>query len=225
MEMSRRATTDGTIVPDRYAVRLNPSDIATLPDGGSPLATDLADDALRFARAHGYRLLARPRIDLVPDPHVTSGDVSVDARFEAPAGQRAGATDGPPPASAEGAPETWAETPPPDATMVYRPPRTVGPLATVRIHERSGADRAIVIDGTGASVGRDPTNDVVLGDPQASRRHARFQVRQGPLLLVDLGSRNGTYVNGVAVGEIALGVGDEIRIGDTRLRVEGPPPA
>jgi pSer/pThr/pTyr-binding forkhead associated (FHA) protein len=44
--------------------------------------------------------------------------------------------------------------------------------------------------------------------------------RQGTLVLVDLGSSNGTLVNGAVVAEIAIGVGDEIRIGDTRMLIE-----
>ncbi len=231
METGRRATAEGTIVPDRYLVRLDPSDIAGLDGAGATLAADLADGALRFARAHGYRLLARPRIDLVPDPQVASGDVAVEARFDAQHPSRVAA-----PSSTRAIPELDdgrdSSLPLPadgiadasglgDATRVYAPPRVVGPLARLRVMDADGGDRTVVVDGSGLSIGRDPTNDVVLVDGRVSRRHARLQVRQGTLMIVDLGSSNGTLVNGAAVGEVTIGVGDEIRIGAARLLVEG----
>ena len=52
------------------------------------------------------------------------------------------------------------------------------------------------------------------------RHHARIYGRQGALLLADLGSTNGSWVNDRRVQEIALGEGDQIRIGDTVLIVE-----
>ena len=232
METGRRATAEGTIVPDRYLVRLDPSDIAGLDGAGATLAADLADGALRFARAHGYRLLARPRIDLVPDPQVASGDVAVEARFDAQHPSRVVAASSATSANPEFDDGPDSGLPGPvdgiadanglgDATRVYAPPRVVGPLARLRVMDADGGDRIVVVDGSGLSIGRDPTNDVVLVDGRVSRRHARLQVRQGTLMLVDLGSSNGTLVNGAAVGEVTIGVGDEIRIGATRLLVEG----
>ncbi len=219
MEQGRRAMPEGTMVPDRLSVMLHPSDLAALGSVRPGLAVELADDALRFARAHGYRLRQRPRVDLVPDPRLEVGDSRVVARFD---------VDGSGPAVWSASPRSPGGSvlpmpaPPPasDATMVYRPPRVVGPLAGLRVLEPTGGDRSLVLDGAGITIGRAPDNGLVLGDPQVSRHHARLQVRQGMLVLVDLESRNGTFVNGQQVTEVALGVGDQIRIGDTRLLVE-----
>jgi hypothetical protein len=211
MESGRRTTSEGTVVPDRFTVRLNPADLAALGGAAPDLASQTADGALRFARAHGYRLRERPRIDLVPDSSVVAGDLAVDGRFDR-ARDAAG-------------PATAADVAPADlgATMVYRPPTIAGPVARLRVLEPTGADRTVEL-GSLLTIGRAPDNGLVLADSRASRYHARIQVRQSLVVYVDLESRNGSLVNGLPVREVALGAGDEIRIGDTRLRVEAMPP-
>ncbi len=71
-------------------------------------------------------------------------------------------------------------------------------------------------------VGRSPSCQVVLADDsQVSRRHARFVCRDAQCLVEDLGSRNGTLLNGErVVGEMALAPGDRIQIGGTALVFE-----
>ncbi|HEX3605334.1 MAG TPA: FHA domain-containing protein [Candidatus Dormibacteraeota bacterium] len=75
------------------------------------------------------------------------------------------------------------------------------------------------LDGDRLTIGRHAGNDIVLaGDDSASRLHAVIE-RLGPgWWLRDLGSRNGTFVNGARVTEgRALQHGDELRVGSTRL--------
>jgi hypothetical protein len=70
------------------------------------------------------------------------------------------------------------------------------------------------------TIGRLPECAIALDDPNVSRRHAQIR-RDGPyVILVDLGSTNGTKVNGVAVREHHLVPGDTITIGTTTLRFE-----
>lgn len=68
-------------------------------------------------------------------------------------------------------------------------------------------------------IGRETTNPIALDDTQASRLHATVWEQQGTLYLRDENSRNGTFVNGARVQEIALKPGDQIRIGNTVLTV------
>jgi DNA-binding NtrC family response regulator len=68
-------------------------------------------------------------------------------------------------------------------------------------------------------VGGSPACDLKLADPQVSRRHAALELRDGALLLGDLGSTNGTSVNGVAIGEAFLRGGEVVRLGATAIRV------
>jgi pSer/pThr/pTyr-binding forkhead associated (FHA) protein len=65
------------------------------------------------------------------------------------------------------------------------------------------------------SIGRDPGNRVVINDPQISRQHARITPQGGLMIVEDLGSTNGTTVNGLRINTAhTLAHGDEIGMGD-----------
>ncbi|MCK4317111.1 MAG: FHA domain-containing protein, partial [Anaerolineae bacterium] len=65
------------------------------------------------------------------------------------------------------------------------------------------------------SLGRDPGNDIMIDDPQVSRQHARIMRQGGLMVIEDLGSTNGTFVNGVRLtGSHTLASGDMIGLGD-----------
>jgi S1-C subfamily serine protease len=104
----------------------------------------------------------------------------------------------------------------------------------MRIEITSGPDagRSETIAGDGFTLGREGGVNLVLRDPKSSRRHASFSVMaDGGVELRDLGSSNGTFVNGRQVQTATLRGGEEIRIGDTTMRVVAeapqlaPPPA
>ena len=78
------------------------------------------------------------------------------------------------------------------------------------------------LDSTPLTIGRGSDNDLSLdGDDFASARHARFDPRRDGVWVEDVGSTNGTYVNGVRLrGPRKLDVGDVVRIGETDLRFE-----
>jgi diguanylate cyclase (GGDEF)-like protein len=69
-------------------------------------------------------------------------------------------------------------------------------------------------------VGRDPTLGLVLPDPGVSARHACIEDRGDAFVLVDLGSTNGSFVNGQRVQEVAVAHGDKLRFGQTLVRFE-----
>ncbi len=70
------------------------------------------------------------------------------------------------------------------------------------------------------TMGRSPESTVVLADPNVSRHHAEVRPAVDGFVVVDLGSTNGTRVNGVQVGEHHLRDGDEVRVGNTVIRFE-----
>jgi hypothetical protein len=78
------------------------------------------------------------------------------------------------------------------------------------------------IDSTALTVGRSSDNDLPLdGDEFASAHHARFQPRRDGVYIEDVGSTNGTYVNGILLErDRRLVPGDVVRIGETDLRFE-----
>ena len=93
------------------------------------------------------------------------------------------------------------------------PDGRVGTLVTAEGRRIPVAERPVVI-------GRLSSCDIPLGDPQVSRRHA--EVRRDPegFTVFDLGSTNGTAVNGATVRERRLSDGDELRIGSATIRFE-----
>lgn len=73
-------------------------------------------------------------------------------------------------------------------------------------------------------VGRSPSCEIPLKDDQVSRKHALISVHEGQVRLKDLGSRNGTLVNGERIsGEVVLQPGDRVRVGSTTALFEPPP--
>ena len=79
-----------------------------------------------------------------------------------------------------------------------------------------------VLDSTGVSIGRGNPNDVRLdADEFASAQHARVEPRRDGVWIEDVGSTNGTYVNGVRLSRPRkLAIGDLVRVGETDLRFE-----
>ena len=249
MELGRVPGAERPVVPDRYRLRLHPDDVAGLAAEGGParVAARLADSTLAFARAHAFQVLDRPSVTIAADPTVEPGSIEVETGFArgrsgaagASANRRSGVERGAPapagapaepgsPAVADG-PEPRDVERPGDAdgdlarTMVYRRPIVPGPLAVLRVVDRTGAERTVEIDGSPLTIGRAQDNALVVDDVRVSRHHARLQARRGALVFTDLSSTNGSRVNGLAVDEIVLGLGDRIELGDTTLVVESLP--
>lgn len=110
-------------------------------------------------------------------------------------------------------PAGWIEP-----TMVlgtFKAPRTA--VVTVRSGPDTG--RRFALDTSPLYVGRAPDNGVVVSDPTTSRRHARFESREGEFLVVDLGGSNGTLVDGARVVERVLVTGSVVTMGQNEFEV------
>jgi predicted component of type VI protein secretion system len=82
-----------------------------------------------------------------------------------------------------------------------------------------GAEHAVE---QGTTIGREGC-DITLGDPDVSRRHAEIQISNGDIAISDLGSTNGTFVNGERIDQPrTLRDGDEVRIGAVVWRLRAP---
>jgi hypothetical protein len=77
-------------------------------------------------------------------------------------------------------------------------------------HSHRAGDRAL-------RLGRSPDNDIILRDPATSGHHARVERRGDQFWIVDLGSTNGTLVNGEPIQEKELSNGDRITIGQNAV--------
>jgi FHA domain-containing protein len=199
MEAERGAEGRHGLVPDQFTVRLHPEDLAALLRA-EDVASELASGALSFARAHGYALRERPRVTLRPDPGRRPGEVEIETALS-PVLE---------PVTGPGI----------DAgTRVFEVPVVRAPAITLDIREPGRAARRVPMTGAPMRIGRAPECELVLSDNRVSRRHARLAARDGVLILTDLGSTNGTRVNGHRVTEVVLGAGDRVQIGETSLVV------
>ncbi|BAS27441.1 FhaA domain-containing protein [Limnochorda pilosa] len=166
-----------------------------------------------------------PPLDGPPEePGEEPGDEVPNALFEgAPAGEVE-------PRGEEGAGLAEADEPPPmEGTRRFRatPEPSAGPRG--RLVVVAGADRGTAFPlrrsevVVGRASGEEPA-DVVLNDRAVSRRHARLVWRGGLWWLEDLGSTNGTYVNGDLIDSGWLQPGDRVEVGGSELLLEDEEP-
>lgn len=106
------------------------------------------------------------------------------------------------------------------AGLVQAPP-TVGALVVLKSPALEEGER-YELDSAPLTVGRGDPNDIALhGDEFASARHARVEPRRDGVWVEDIGSTNGTFVNGIRLDRPRrLTRGDVIRVGETDLRFE-----
>ena len=156
----------------------------------------------------GFALVSTPVIEFVTDDQLGLGEFGIETGNVTPEQE-------PPPASpAPGAGHTQVFSSPPRATAVRDATRSGRALL---LHE----GRRLVIAPAGATIGRSRQCDIVLNDPNVSREHAEVRQRGERWFVRDLGSTNGTALNGRRVsGSEAVNSGDEIEIGTSVIGFE-----
>ena len=108
-----------------------------------------------------------------------------------------------------------------EATPSVAPFGTAAVVESLRIVAQGGPYDARIYPVIGdLMVGRAAENQLVLDDPSLSRKHARMRGMGRRLEVEDLGSSNGTFVNGRKVGRATAGPGDTIRFGELSFRIE-----
>lgn len=90
------------------------------------------------------------------------------------------------------------------------------------LYTEAGESRSFELEADLTTIGRSPSCELVLGDVSISREHATIQRKGDSLTIRDLGSKNGTTVNGVAVAESPVRDGDTIVLGGFALTLKGP---
>jgi hypothetical protein len=220
MEEHKSSALARTYVPHEYRVFLSPRDRERFSGYEDALADELAGYLLEHARREELTLMARPAIGFETDGLLGLGEFGIQTGMvhapqdESPAGPDRAAEPQPAPVGADA----------PGRTMIYS---TAGRLAEpLEERARSRAQKALLmLDGRrlvvgpeGVTLGRSRGCDIVLDDPNVSRRHAEVRPRGGSWVLVDLRSTNGSRINGRDIeGSEVVRPGDEIELGSTRL--------
>ncbi|MDQ6784877.1 MAG: DUF3662 and FHA domain-containing protein [Actinomycetota bacterium] len=204
MDLRRTVAPRGTLAPNNFDVRLSPADRDRFLPIEDELIAELISVARDHARSEGYGFLGPVRITLDPDDALTPGTMRVNGEIS-----RAAADAGAPARSA--AAQVPAGSVPPAVTGAAR-----GGAVLVLPDGRE-----IGLSERPAVLGRMPGCEVVLADPNVSRRHAEVRASGEGWVVTDLGSTNGTKVNGVRIsGSQSLRPGDDVRVGATSVRFE-----
>lgn len=99
-------------------------------------------------------------------------------------------------------------------------PRGRGPSELVVLRGEVEQGNRVKLRGSGHTVGRSQDADIIINDPYASDFHARVSAQNGQTRVEDLGSTNGTYVNGRRItAPTGVVKGDTVQIGKTMLEV------
>ena len=212
MDQHRTVSVSRTYVPNEYVVWLSPDDRGRFQDVEQEIADELGAYLLEHARREKLALVSRPQVAFKTDDALNLGEFGIQARMVRSAEDAAQAE----PVQAEHG-----------HTMVYSTsdrlradldaPR--GPEPTGRAMVLAEGKR-MVVASSGATIGRSRDCDVVLADPNVSRRHAELiPDGHGGWQVRDLGSTNGVKVNGRKIdGPAALESGDRIALGTADLR-------
>jgi FHA domain-containing protein len=231
MDEHRSVSVSRVYVPNEYTVYLSPGDRSQFAAYEGSLVGELQEYLVEHARREGYAMLTPPRVLLQTDGDLAIGEFGIATRVAQPDELAPAVAAGAVSVSAPGeAPAAPLPVPPiaeaPAATVVYRPdePLDAEPEAPEQPEERERVTltvggRVVPVSADRVVVGRSRECDVRVDDGNVSRRHFEL-VRESPStwFVVDLGSTNGTEVNGRKVQRrTALDDGDRITIGSTEL--------
>ena len=201
-----------TYVPNHYTVWLSPQDREQFEGYEDGVKKELSDYLLEHARTEGLALVTRPTVDFETDDRLELGEFGIQTALEAGPddGEEAMAVAGPSAGDF-------------GHTMVYSPDREARRLEPAPSRAQAllvGEGRRSVLSGERVLLGRSRECDVVVGDPNVSRRHAEIRREGGGWTVADLGSTNGIKVNGRRVDQAALEPGDRVTLGLTEFTFE-----
>ena len=203
MTANQVISVDATLVPNDFRVALHPQDMIVFVDYVSALCRQMENWLAEVANERGFTLVDRVRVRIAGDEAVPRRAIQVTAAI----------VDRP-----ELGREVLDEL---QRTEVYRVIRATGGVPPLRFRFLDGPrrDQEILIRKPVTTVGRALDNDIVLESGEVSRHHARFEYRDGEMRLVDLGSTNGTRINGRPITNERVGPGDEITFGTLKARI------
>lgn len=214
-----------TVAPHAFIVRLGDDDYAKAREWGLPLAQELADVALEHAQHQDYTLRDAVTVTFRHDSELSKGNLLVQGSLGGPqpapprpdrpvsAARAASSTPAPPAAVPAGA------TAPLAPALAPRAPQA--PTAVIEVEGRRYA-----INASEISIGRSSEADIQVDDSGVSRKHVGIVKRGERVFAHDLGSTNGSFVDGQrAQGDVELHDGSVVTVGHTRVtfRFENKP--
>jgi len=209
MDEHRSTSVTRVYVPNEYTIYLSPGDREQFEGYENSLVSELEEYLSEHAARESDALVTPPRVVFETDEDLGMGEFGIATRM-AQYG-RSGYEEAP-------------EMPAPGATMVYKPrtqPTEAASLAELGVEREiavlrwNGQRRAL--EERRSVLGRSRDADVQIEDPNVSRRHAEIVQEGSTYWLVDLGSTNGTEVDGRRVQRARLDDGSRFTIGETTV--------
>ncbi len=193
-ELDNKAYTIGegrTLAPNVFTARLSEADFVHAQEWGAPLAEELCDVVIKHVNSQNYTLRGPVRVSFMRDTNLKAGVLEIDSTTE-----KAGQARQSPAPRAPSAPS--------------RRPARYEPALEIAGHQHAVMRESSII-------GRSVDADIRLEDTGVSRRHLEIRRVGSSVLAVDLGSTNGSYVNGERLhGQVELTDGSVITMGRAR---------
>jgi len=213
MDDHRSVSVSRVYVPNEFTIYLSAHDRSQFAGYEGSLVDELQEYLAEHARRERYALLTPPQVLVITDDDLAVGEFGIATRLVA--GE-------PSDADAGGAPPPEVLLVEPAQTIVYRTPEPVAEAPPAPEPERevvtlTVAGRSHDITTPRVVLGRSRDCDVRISDLNVSRRHAELRQEGTTYWIVDLGSMNGTLLNGRRVERERLRDGDRITLGESEI--------
>lgn len=203
MESQQTISVDRVIVPAFYRAFLHPDDFRVFEPIQESLEREMANYLQELARERGFTLLEHPFVDVAPDPAVPRRAIQVVAEMsQAPGNAPHGVIDGTQVIPMGGR----------DAGRVQQQ------MTAQLVLDTPEGPHAFPLGLNLVTIGRGLNNDLIVEDPRVSRQHSQIRYKSRRFFIGDLGSTNGTYVNGTQVTtDQVLHDGDTVSFGGLEM--------
>jgi len=210
MAENKTVSVNRVYAPNEFRVRMGSEDHARFEQMEAGLNREFSELVIEQAKENRWNLMGLPRVTFVEQEGMGRGEFKVDASLSADPDVEGPRVSTHEPGQGDSEPRAV------DSDTAARMGMVVP--AELLVLDESGEPREkISITRDPVVVGRLSTNDVVLADSNVSRRHAELRRDGARWVLVDLGSTNGTLVNGKLSREHELSDGDRITFGSSEL--------
>jgi len=218
MDESRMVSVTRTYAPNDFTVHLSKDDMEAIRVYQSSLRDELIQYITTHAQSKGYHLMTPPKVGFVTEDSLRFGEFGVTAKLTGGEGPRE-----------KDAPDDTS-----GRTRIFRTEKAEEEdqgTAAISAEEakKHGLAREVVelvledkahpLEGPGPwTIGRSAENDIVISDPNVSRRHGRLSRSENGFIVEDLGSTNGTLLDGAPIDRERIESGDELAFGGVAAR-------
>ncbi|HYZ46637.1 MAG TPA: DUF3662 and FHA domain-containing protein [Actinomycetota bacterium] len=214
MDEGRTVSVNRIYAPNDFRISMGADDYARFHGMEAGLVREFRDLTIEEAKRNRWNLMGLPRFTFEETEDLRAGEFRVEASLAADPGEQAMVSTREPNAADLSATRVVA-------TGTAQRLGLAAPQAKLVVLDREGKPKEEISIARGpVTIGRQSTSDVVLSDPNVSRRHAELRREGDHWVLVDLGSTNGSLVNGALTREHKLSHGDRLAFGGSELVFE-----